>query len=74
MEGQTPDPPASPDGPVLHVLGQLQHLQLCLGIVTETEAAPQGQGELIPHTASTTTQQQEVTQRVELHIGARVSV
>lgn len=56
VEGKTPDPPASLNRLVLRVLGELQHLQLKLGVVAQTEEAPQGEGELVHHAASTPTQ------------------
>ena len=40
MDGKAPDPPASLNGPVLHVLGELQHLQPGLSIVTKAQQAP----------------------------------
>lgn len=55
VDRKASDPPASLNGPVLHVLGELQHLQPGLGVVAETQQAPQGEGELVRHTTSTPT-------------------
>lgn len=59
VEGKAPDPPASLNGPVLHVLGQLQNLQASLHIVTEAQQPPQGQGQLVHQTAPTTNTAQQ---------------
>lgn len=45
MHGQTSDPPAGLDAPVLHMLGELQDVQPSLGVVTQTQDAPHGENE-----------------------------
>lgn len=51
MEGKTPDPPASLNGSVFHVLGEFEHLQSCFGVITQTQKTPQGEGELVQSAA-----------------------
>lgn len=41
MKWKALDPPASLNGPVLHVLGELQYIQPGLGVVTQGQEAPQ---------------------------------
>lgn len=52
MEGEATEPPASPDGPIFQVFGELQHLQTSLGTATQAQQAPQGESELVYYTAS----------------------
>lgn len=56
MKGKALDPPASLDGPILHVLGELQHIQPGLSVVAQGQEAPQGQCESVPHKTSTITE------------------
>jgi len=51
-EGEAPDPPAGLNAAVLQVLGELQHLQAGLGVVTQAQEAPQGEAELVQRAAS----------------------
>lgn len=53
MDRDSPDPPAGLHSPVLCVLGELQHLQMSLGVVQQAEEAPQCDSELVQHPAST---------------------
>lgn len=56
VEGKTFNPPAGLDGPILHVLGELQNLQPDLSVITQTQEAPQGQGQLVEQTPSAWTE------------------
>ena len=49
------DPPARLDGAVLHVLGQLQHLQPGLCVVEQAEHPPQGEDQLVQQAPSAVT-------------------
>lgn len=55
MKWKTFDPPAGLDGPVLHVLGELQNLQPNLSVITQSQEAPKGEEELVQHTTSENT-------------------
>lgn len=63
VKGETFDPPAGLDGPILHVLGELQNLQPDLSVVTQTQETPQGEGQLVEHTSSAWTQEDRGGQR-----------
>lgn len=56
VKGKTFDPPAGLDGPVLHVLGELQNLQADLSVITQAEGAPEGEGQLVEQASSARTQ------------------
>lgn len=55
VERKPSDPPASLNGPVLHVFGKLQYIQPSFSVVAQTQQAPQRQREPVHHTASTPT-------------------
>lgn len=63
VEGEAPDPPASLDGAVLWMLGELEHIQPSLSIVTQNQEAPQRERELVhlPPSSGTTERGQSVT-------------
>lgn len=56
VKGKTFDPPAGLDGPILHVLGELQNLQPDFSVITQAEEAPEGEGQLVEQTSSARTQ------------------
>lgn len=62
VEGQAFDSPASFDGAVFWMLGQLQHFQLSLRIVTQTHQSPKRQSQLVRYTTPLEIEEQALYQ------------
>lgn len=65
VDGEASEPPASLDGAVLQVLGELQHLQTSVGAAAQAQQAPQRQSQLVqdpaPEQGTTSTKEQGIT-------------
>lgn len=62
VEGQAFDSPASFDGAIFWMLGQLQHFQLSLRIVTQTHQSPKRQSQLVRYTTPLEIEEQALYQ------------